>query len=173
LGSGRECSARRGSRLWRSRGVDAGAHQKKKIDEKNGDEDKAADEDVRAEAEHSLMLGKVGRRDVVVLVVALVMMFRHADKLTLQKGLLPRGGKIFWLQRWLRRLFVAAGAGHEFADGLFGTFVVVEYGVHLLGDRHFDGVTGGEAESGSGAEDAFGDSAVEAGDDIGKLAATA
>ena len=45
------------------------------------------------------MLGKVGRRDVVVLVVALVMMFRHADKLTLQKGLSPRGGKIFWPQR--------------------------------------------------------------------------
>jgi hypothetical protein len=38
------------------------------------------------------MFGKVRGRDVVVLVVALVMMFRHADKLTLQKGLLPRGG---------------------------------------------------------------------------------
>ena len=70
-------------------------------------------------------------------------------------------------------LFVAAGAGHEFADGFFGAFVVVEDGVHLLGDGHLDGVAGGEAEGCGGAADSFGDFAVEAGDDVGELAAAA
>ena len=50
---------------------------------------------------------------------------------------------------------------------------MVEDGVHLFGDGHFDAVAGGEAEGGGGAADAFGDFAVEAGDDVGELAAAA
>src|SRR6266851_10127641 len=68
-------------------------------------------------------------------------------------------------------LFVAARAGHEFADGLFGALVVVKDGVHLFGDGHFDGVACGEAEGSGGADDAFGYLAIEAGDDVGQLAA--
>jgi hypothetical protein len=44
------------------------------------------DEDVGAEAEHSLVPGEVRRRDVVVLVVVLVVVFVHADKLTCKRG---------------------------------------------------------------------------------------
>ena len=71
------------------------------------------------------------------------------------------------------RLFVAAGTGHELTDGLFGALVAVEDGVHLLGDWHFDCVASGEAQSGCGAADTFGYLAVEAGDDVRKLPATA
>jgi hypothetical protein len=70
-----------------------------------------------------------------------------------------------------RVLFVAAWTGHEFADGLLGALVVVEDGVDLLGDGHLDGVACGKAEGGGGATNAFGYLAVEAGDDVGKLAA--
>jgi hypothetical protein len=69
------------------------------------------------------------------------------------------------------QLLVAAGPGHEVADGVFGAFVVVEDCVHLLGDGHFDLVAGGEAEGCGGAADAFGDLAVEAGEDVVELAA--
>jgi hypothetical protein len=40
-------------------------------------------------------------------------------------------------------LFVAAGAGHEVADGVAGAFIVVQDGVHLLGDGHFYAIAGG------------------------------
>ncbi len=70
-------------------------------------------------------------------------------------------------------LFVAAGAGHELADGFFGALVVVEDGVHLFGDGHLDAVAGGEAERGGGAADAFGYLAVETGENFGELAAAA
>lgn len=60
-------------------------HQKKQIDEKDGDEDEAADEDVRSESHHGFVFGKVGGWDVFVLMVAFVVGFVHADKLTLQK----------------------------------------------------------------------------------------
>jgi hypothetical protein len=69
------------SRLWQSWRVDAGAHQEKQIDEKDGDKDKTTDEDVGAETEDGSMFGKVGGRDVVVLVAAFVMMFGHAHQL--------------------------------------------------------------------------------------------
>src|SRR5258707_15416711 len=68
-------------------------------------------------------------------------------------------------------LFVAARAGHEFADGFFRALVVVKDGVHLFRDGHFDGVACGEAEGGGGAANAFGYLAVEANDDVGQLAA--
>ena len=71
------------------------------------------------------------------------------------------------------RLFLPTGTGHEFADRFFGAFVLVEDGVHLFGDWHFDGVTSGETEGGSGAEDAFGDLSIEAGFVVGELASTA
>jgi len=47
----------------------------------------------------------------------------------------------------------------------------VEDGVHLLGDGHLDLVASGETEGGGGAADAFGDLAVESGEDVGELAA--
>jgi hypothetical protein len=81
------CWSRRGggwSGLWRSGGIDAGAHQEKEIDEQDCDEDEAADEDVRPEAHDGFVAGKVWRRDVFVLVIAFVVMFGHADKLTSQ-----------------------------------------------------------------------------------------
>jgi hypothetical protein len=70
------------SGLWRGRRIDAGAHEEKQIDEQDRDEHETADEDVGAESEHGFMFGKVRRWDVFVLVVAFVMMFWHADKLT-------------------------------------------------------------------------------------------
>jgi hypothetical protein len=66
------------SRPWRSWGIDAGAHQEKQIDKKDGDEDEAADEDVWSEAHHGFVARKVRRRDVVGFVIAFV----HAHKLT-------------------------------------------------------------------------------------------
>ena len=74
------------------------------------------------------------------------------------------------MKGWMRKpvsvdiwalLFVAARAGHELADGLFGAFAVVEDGVHLLGDGHLYGVAGCETECGSGTAYAFGDFPVE------------
>jgi hypothetical protein len=76
------------SRLWRSWGIDTGAHEEKQIDEQDGDEDEAADEDVGTESEHCFMARKVGGRDVVVLVIAFVIMFVHAHQLTLPMPLL-------------------------------------------------------------------------------------
>jgi hypothetical protein len=76
--------ARGWSRILRGRGIDAWTHQKKQIHKKDDDEDEAADEDVRPEPHHGLVSGKIGRRDVFVLVVAFVVMFVHAHKLTLQ-----------------------------------------------------------------------------------------
>jgi hypothetical protein len=76
-----------GGRCWsrlRRWGVYAGAHQQKQVDEKDGDEDEAADEDVWPEAEHGFVAGKIGGRDVFVLVVAFVVVFVHADQLTLR-----------------------------------------------------------------------------------------
>ncbi len=64
---------------------DAGAHQKKQIDEEDGDQDEAADEDVRPESEYGFVAGKVGRGDVVVL----VFVFVHADKLMWKWGSVP------------------------------------------------------------------------------------
>src|SRR5882757_5806373 len=81
------------------------------------------------------------------------------------------GARIATLRARRRELFVAAGAGHEFADGFFRALVVVKDGVHLFSDGHFDPVACGEAECGGGAADAFGHFAVEAGDDVGQLAA--
>ena len=75
--------------------------------------------------------------------------------------------------RFYQGLLVFAGAGHEFADGFFGAFVVVEDGVHLFGDGHLDAVTGGEAECGGGGADAFGNLAVEALENFRELAAFA
>jgi hypothetical protein len=72
------------SRFGRRRGVDAGANQKKEIDEQDCDEDETADEDVGSEAHHGFVAGKVRGWDVFVLVVAFVVMFGHAHKLTLQ-----------------------------------------------------------------------------------------
>ena len=117
------------------------------------------------------MFGKVGRRDVVVLVIAFVggfaAVFVHADKLTCKCGCRLRERIFCFEVRARRQLFVAAGAGHEFADGLFGALVVVEDGVHLLGDRHLDSVAGGEAESGGSAADALGYFTVQARHDVG------
>jgi hypothetical protein len=48
-----------------------------------------------AESEHGFVTGKVGRRDVFGLVVAFVVMFRHADKLTLLMRLWAACQKIF------------------------------------------------------------------------------
>jgi hypothetical protein len=73
-----------GRRFWRTRGIDTGAHQKKEIDEQNCDEDEATDEDVRPEAHHGSVAGKIRRWDVFVLVVAFVAVFGHAHKLTSQ-----------------------------------------------------------------------------------------
>jgi hypothetical protein len=72
------------SRLWLSRGIDARPHQKKEIDKKDRDENEAANEDVGLEAHHGFAAEKIRRRDVFVLVVALVVVFGHADKLTSQ-----------------------------------------------------------------------------------------
>lgn len=72
------------SGFCRSGRVDAGTDQKKEIDKQNCDENEAADEDVGPETHHGLVAGKVGRWDVVVLVVAFVVMFGHAQQHTLQ-----------------------------------------------------------------------------------------
>jgi hypothetical protein len=72
------------SGLSRRGGIDAGAHQEKEIDEQDCDEDEAADEDVGPEAHDRFVARKVWRRDMFVLVVAFVVVFGHADKLTSQ-----------------------------------------------------------------------------------------
>jgi hypothetical protein len=91
-----------GGRCWsrlRRWGVDAGAHQQKQVDEKDGDENEAADEDVRFESEHGFVAGKVGGRDVFVLVVAFVVVFVHADQLTWQTRLRAAWGRNILLLR--------------------------------------------------------------------------
>ncbi len=70
-------------------------------------------------------------------------------------------------------MFVFAGAEHELTNGFAGVFAFVEDEFHLLGNGHFDRVTAGEAEGGAGGEDAFGDFAVEAGEDFREFAALA
>ena len=85
LRAGGNSIARGGNRLWRVRRVNAGAHQEKQIDEKDCDKDEAADEDVRSESHHGFVLWEVGGRNVFVLVVAFVMVFGHAHKLTSPK----------------------------------------------------------------------------------------
>jgi hypothetical protein len=77
---GAGCWGRR-CRSWR---IDAGTHQEKKVHDKDDDEDEASDEDVGPEAHHGFVAGKVRRWDVFVLVVAFVVVFGHAHKLTLQ-----------------------------------------------------------------------------------------
>ena len=57
-------------------------------------------------------------------------------------------------------LLVAAGARHQLADGLFGVLVVVQDGVHLLGDGHLHAVAGSQPERGGGRADALGHLAV-------------
>jgi hypothetical protein len=84
-------------RLWRSWGIDAGTYQEKQVHEKDDDEDEATDEDVGPESHHGFVPGKVGRRDMVML-VAFVAMFGHAHKLTLQSGL-----RAAWLRNILLR----------------------------------------------------------------------
>ena len=73
----------------------------------------------------------------------------------------------------MSELFGAAGAGHEVADGVAGRLVLMEDGSHLLGDGHFHAITCGEAERGGGGAHAFGDLAVEAGENLRQLAALA
>jgi hypothetical protein len=76
---------RRWSRLRRW-GVDAGAHQQKQVNEKDGNENEAADEDVWFKSEHGFVTGKVRGRDVFVSVIAFVVVFVHADQLTSQNA---------------------------------------------------------------------------------------
>ena len=90
------------SRLWRGRGIDAGAHQKKEIDQQDCDEDEAADEDVGFEAHHGFVAGKIRRWNVFVLVVALVLVFGHAHKLTWHCVHPLPGRKIFFRGEVLR-----------------------------------------------------------------------
>jgi hypothetical protein len=81
------------SRVWWGWGIDARAYQQKQIDEQDGDENEATDEDVRPESEHCLVLGKVRRWDVLVLMVAFVVMFVHADKLSWKLSAVAHGLK--------------------------------------------------------------------------------
>src|ERR1700722_3095652 len=50
---------------------------------------------------------------------------------------------------------------------------MVQDGVHLFGDGHFDVASVGQANGGGGSKNAFGDHAVHGGDDVGELASTA
>ena len=70
-------------------------------------------------------------------------------------------------------VLVLAGAEHEGFDGFAGVFAFVEDELHLLGDGHFDRVTAGEAEGGTGGEDAFSYFAAEAGQHFREVAALA
>ena len=90
-------AARCGSGVLRGGRVDARAHQQQKIDDENGDEDEAADEDVRAESHDGFVPGKIRRGDVAVLVVAFVVVFGHADKLTLGMRLCAVWRRIFFI----------------------------------------------------------------------------
>jgi hypothetical protein len=86
-------------RSWR---VDAGADQQEQIDKKDGDEHEAADEDVGTESEDGFVFGKVRGWDVFVLVVAFVVVFGHADQLTLQNAAKGCLRQIILLSRELR-----------------------------------------------------------------------
>jgi hypothetical protein len=85
--SGQESGGRRRvaggwSRFGRSWRIDPGTHQEKEIDEKDGDEDEASNEDVRPKTHHRFVLREIRGRDVIGLVLAVV--FVHAHQLTLQ-----------------------------------------------------------------------------------------
>ena len=97
LCAGGRLVVRCGSILLGSRRIDAGTHKEKQIDEKDGDEDEAADEDVGAKSHDRFVFGEIGRRDVVLLVIAFVMVFGHADKLTWARQGLGRGGEKYSL----------------------------------------------------------------------------
>ena len=101
----------------------SGAHEKKQIDEKDCDEDEAADEDVGPESHHGFVPGKVGRRDVFVLVVAFVVVFVHADKLTSQMRCALRGGKIFFCEKEL-----GCDSGVKLNVALIGRLLICELG---------------------------------------------
>jgi hypothetical protein len=62
------------------RGSEADTGDKEQVDQQDGDEDEASDDDVeRAEAEDSLLgvLGKIGRRNMVLAVMVAVVGFGH------------------------------------------------------------------------------------------------
>src|SRR5580704_5882324 len=102
---GVRCVVRGWSRL-RGRRVDARAHEEKQIDEKNGDEDEAADPDVGPESHDGFVLGKIRGWDVFVLVVAFMVMFGHAHKLTLQMrvraGMEGKNHSFIWVCQFRR-----------------------------------------------------------------------
>jgi hypothetical protein len=79
--------------LLGSRRIDSGTHKQKQIDDEDRDENEAADEDVGAKSHDRFVFGEIGGWDVVVLVVAFVMVFGHADKLTWTRLGLARGGE--------------------------------------------------------------------------------
>jgi hypothetical protein len=70
-------------------------------------------------------------------------------------------------------VLVLAGAEHEVLDGFSWVFALVEDQLHLLGDGHLDAAAAGEAEGGTGGEDAFSDFAAETFQNFRELAALA
>ena len=69
--------------------------------------------------------------------------------------------------------FVAAGPQHEIAQRFVGILAMIKDKFHLLGDGHFDAQMPRQAHRGAGGANAFGNLAVEAGEDIAELASSA
>jgi hypothetical protein len=75
----------------------ARASDKKQVDKKENDQDDRSNDNMKgAEAKDSLLAVEVGWRDVSVFVVAFVMMFGHADKITFEFGLAALSERIFF-----------------------------------------------------------------------------
>src|SRR5690348_4682050 len=75
--------------------------------------------------------------------------------------------------RYVGILLVPPGPTHQVLDGFAGVLALVQDGVDLLSDGHFDLIVGGKLQRGGGGENAFGNFAFESGQGFRKAEALA
>ena len=124
------------------RRVDARAYQQKQIHDEDRDENKAADEDVGTESHDGFVFWEDRGRDVFVLVVAFVMMFGHADKLTSPKPRWTRREEIILLLRSYAASLTGQGQGRPGLAGdiwMLGCWSLVAGTICLPGFEEYDG----------------------------------
>ena len=62
--------------------------------------------------------------------------------------------------------FALSATAHQVANRSAGFFSIVQYGIHLLADRHFNGMRSGQTNRGIRGQHAFGNHAMHSGNDV-------